>query len=46
MAVTNTYTKDLMEAYFKGGNAKDKNSEAIRSDLKAIQEIAEKEKEN
>lgn len=36
-------TAEIMEAYFKGGNAKDKSSQNIKEDLKVIKEIVEGE---
>lgn len=37
-----TDQKELVEAYFKGGNAKDKPSEEIRRVIKVIKEETEK----
>lgn len=35
-----TYQKELVDAYFKGGNAKDKTAEEIRRVIKVIKEEA------
>ncbi|MCP6718075.1 MAG: hypothetical protein KJI70_00805 [Patescibacteria group bacterium] len=43
MAVNNEYTKELIEAYFKGGNAKDKSYMQIELIMKAIKKVAEEE---
>jgi len=39
----NTYTKEMTEAYFKGGNAKDKGSIGLRSILETIKAFVEEE---
>lgn len=38
-----TTTEKIIEAYFQGGNAKDRNSREIKSVMKAIIEIMEEE---
>ena len=45
MATNNPDTIEIMKAYFNGGNAKEKASNIIEKDLKIIQKVVEKQKE-
>ncbi|XOB40872.1 MAG: hypothetical protein ACKKMW_02285 [Candidatus Nealsonbacteria bacterium] len=40
-----SYTKEIIVAYFKGGNAQDSGVERIKQVLKVIKEVVEEEEE-
>lgn len=41
-----TTTEKIIEAYFQGGNAKDKSHHQIKDTMKVIIEVMEEEEEN